>query len=451
MASDRSRNPDPTRHSDLTWEELRARVREGGAPPEVLDRFDEIMSRRRFFGLVGRGGAAAALAGFGAGTAAVVDGLFGAGLIPVSWAQEAEQAEIEGKPGMTVHNTRPINGEFAPHLLDDDVTPTKRHFVRNNALVPDRARNRDPQGWVLKIDGEVDRPLELSLSDLEAMPAVTLPLMVECGGNGRANFDPPVRGNPWDRGAVGCAEWTGVRLRDILEQAGLKDTAVYTGHYGEDPPIGQAEPFSRGIPIDKAMEEHTIVAYKMNGAPIDPLNGYPARIVVPGWIGSASQKWVNRIWVRDQVHDSAKMTGYSYRVPAYPVVPGSRPPEEDMVIATSWVIKSMITRPEPEKKLRPYEHLTVRGHAWAGDGFVEKVEVSTDYGQHWHTAELREPPNRYAWYTWETRTQFPGKGYYEIWARAYDTEGNRQPIRQPWNPKGYLGNVIHRVPVLVDL
>lgn len=436
---------------ELTWERLRRVLSEGGAHPDDLDRFDLILSRRTLLGLAGAGGVLAALSSLGVGRASALAGLFKRGLIPVAWAQEAEQAaQVPGKPGMTIHNSRPVNGEFAPDLLDDDVTPAERHFVRNNGLLPERARNRDPRGWTLTVDGEVHRSLELTLDDLKRMPAVTMPLLIECGGNGRGLFEPRVRGNPWQRGAVGCSEWTGVRLRDVLARAGLKASATYTAHYGEDAPIGAAEPFSRGVPIAKAMEEHTLIAYAMNGEDLPPLNGYPVRLVVPGWIGSCSQKWLTRIWVRDRVHDSAKMRGYSYRVPAYPVAPGTRPPESDMVIATSWVIKSMIHRPAANSRFGAGERVRVAGHAWAGERAVAKVLVSTDYGVGWSEARLSPPPNRYAWYRWESDVSFGTKGYYEVWARAFDDEGGAQPFRQPWNPKGYLGNVIHRVPVLID-
>lgn len=441
----------PFRHRSPNWDSLRGALQDAGADRETMDRFDEIRSRREFFGTVGRGGAALALVGMGAGVSAAFNGLFGRGMIPVAWAQEAEGGQpIPGKDDMIVHNERPINGEFAPHLLDDSVTPTANHFVRNNGLVSQRAYKQDPQGWSFKVDGEVNRPIELSLADLKKMPQVTMPLLIECGGNGRAFFDPPVRGNPWAHGAIGCSEWTGVRLRDVLKEAGLKDSAVYTAHYGDDPPIG-GEAFSRGIPIDKAMEEHTLIAFQMNGEDLHPLNGYPARIVVPGWIGSCSQKWLTRIWIRDQVHDADKMMGFSYRMPRYPVVPGSRPPEEDMEIATDWVIKSMITRPKENHEVKPGASVPVRGHAWAGEQAVTKVEVSTDFGLNWREAKLKRPPNKYAWYDWEVELDFPNQGYYEIWARAWDDQGKTQPIRQPWNPRGYMGNLVHRVPVRVGV
>ena len=429
------------------WDKLRGQLEDNGASSKDLDRVDEVTSRRKFLGQLGALGALATLG------AASETGLVSRGLIPEALAEEADASvkEVSGKPGMLVHNVRPVNGEFAPHLLNDDITPTERHFVRNNGLVPDQATQRDAQGWKLTIDGEVHTPLELTLADLKAMDSVSLPMLIECGGNGRANFEPAVRGNPWDRGAVGCAQWTGVPLRDILKKAGLKDTAVYTAHYGDDPSLGAAPPFSRGVPIDKAMDKYTIVAYQMNGKDLDPLNGFPVRLVVPGWVGSCSQKWLNRIWVRDQVHDSKKMSGYAYRVPKYPVIPGTKPPKEDMEIATAWRIKSLITNLEPNSKFAVGQKIPVGGHAWAGENKVNKVYISTDYGITWEKAKLNRAPNKYSWQRFASEVSFKGKGYYEIWARAFDDDGNTQPFQQPWNPKGYLGNVIHRVPVLVGV
>jgi DMSO/TMAO reductase YedYZ molybdopterin-dependent catalytic subunit len=429
--------------------DLHERMREvflqSGPDPLDVARFDAMVSRRGFVGGVGKGTALAALMTLGASDGAM-RGLFGRGVLPAAWAQDDKT--IAGKPGMIVHNPRPINGEFPAHMLDDDITPIERHFVRNNGLVPDRATKQDAQGWKMTVDGEVHTPVELSLDDLMRMPAVTIPALIECGGNGRGLFEPKVRGNQWAQGAVACSEWTGVRLRDILQRAGLKPSAVYTGHYGDDPPIGKAEPFSRGVPIDKAMEEHTLVAYRMNGKPLDPLNGFPVRLVVPAWIGSCSQKWLTRVWVRDKVHDADKMMGYSYRVPAYPVVPGKIPPKEDMVIATAWTIKSMITAPAADATVRAGDRVPVRGHAWAGERRVARVRVSIDYGETWADASLKPAPAKYAWARWEAAVRLPGKGYHEIWAQAVDDKGEAQPLRQPWNPRGYLGNVVHRVGVV---
>ncbi|MDX1375581.1 MAG: sulfite oxidase [Burkholderiales bacterium] len=427
----------------ITVDHLRATLQDAGARPDTVEQFDEFASRRRFL----RNGSGLALLGMGVGSEIAMQGLFGRGLIPVAWGQDKT---IPGKPGMMVYNTRPYNGEFHPHELDDEITPFARHFVRNNGLVPERAEKANPQGWTLTIDGEVRTPLKITLDELKRHPAVTYALLIECGGNGRGLFNPPVRGNQWKRGAVGCAKWTGVPLAHLLRAAELKPSAVYTGHYGEDPALsGSKPPLSRGVPIDKAMEEHTLVAYAMNGADIPAIHGYPVRLVVPGWIGSCSQKWLNRIWVRDREHDGPKMTGASYRVPSYPPKPGAKVDNKDMLVAKSWVIKSMITSPAPDVTVKVGAPLAVRGFAWAGDRKVDRVMISTDYGVHWHEAELSDPANPYAWNRWNDRISFAKHGYYEIWARAFDEEGDAQPFDQPWNPRGYLGNVIHRVPVNV--
>ena len=403
-------------------------------------------SRRQFLAAAGKG-AVLALTMFGAGPRAAARGLFGRGLLPSAWHSIADSPLP--KPGMIVHGEQPFNGEFPPHLLDDPVTPTARHFVRNNGGVPARARSKDLSGWALRVDGEVRHSLALTLADLLCLPQVTMQAVLECAGNGRSLFTPPVGGTPWIRGAVACSEWTGVRLRDVLELAGVRDRAVYVAAFGEDAPLDGGEPFSRGIPIGKAMDEHTLIALAMNGAPLPAAHGFPARLLVPGWIGSAMQKWLSRLWVRDRVHDSAKMSGYSYRVPAYPVAPGATPAAGEMRIATAWVVKSLITRPRAGHEVAQGETLQVGGHAWAGDNEVMRVAVSTDFGITWQEALLAAPANRYAWYHWQAEVAFRNRGYYEIWARAFDHTGDAQPFRQPWNPKGYLGNVVHRVPVTV--
>ena len=417
--------------------------------PSFTDRLETVpdATRREFLAKLGKGALLASLGVFGAGCEAADRGLLGRGLLPIVLV-DAQEAGLP-KPDMLVHSENPFNGEFAPHLLDDDVTPTERHFVRNNSGIPERAVKQDLRGWKLVIDGEVHKQLALSMDDLERFPQVTMDVVLECAGNGRSLFSPEVSGTPWQRGAVACSEWTGVRLRDVLQAAGLKPSAVYTGNYGEDVPNDRSEPFSRGIPIGKAIDEHTLIALKMNGEVLPAAHGFPARLIVPGWIGSAMQKWLNRIWIRDRVHDSEKMSGYSYRIPAYPIAPGDKPPVEDMQIATAWRVKSLITHPQPHLELSKDTPIKVRGHAWAGENRIDKVVVSIDFGISWQETQLIPPSNRYAWSHWETELTFANRGYYEIWARAYDDTGATQPFTQPWNPKGYLGNVIHRLPISV--
>ena len=375
-----------------------------------------------------------------------------AGLIPAALADTLKDFKLAGKDGLTVLNDRPINAETPPHLLDDDVTPNARHFVRNNGLVPDMAQKMDASGWNLTVDGHVHKPMELSLDDLRSkFDVVKLKLQVECGGNGRAAFNPPASGNQWTLGAVGNAEWTGVRLADVLNAAGIKDGAVYTAHYGMDPHLSGKPgklPISRGVPMSKALEPHTIIAFEMNGEPLPALNGFPVRVVAPGWPGSCSQKWLQRIQLRDVVHDGPKMTGTSYRVPAYNVAPGADVPKKDFRIIEAMPVKSLITYPESGMQVSGRE-LEVRGHAWAGDRWVTEMHVSTDFGATWTRADLMAPPNPYSWQRWRARLSFPEAGYYEVWARATDSEGVTQPFAINWNPKGYLNNSMHRIAVNV--
>ena len=243
------------------------------------------------------------------------------GLIPAALADEVGDFALLGKEGIIVRNDRPVNLETPPHLLDDDVTPIRHFFVRNNGGLPDEVEDRD--GWALAVDGEVDAPFEITLGELrERFETITRQAQLECGGNGRAGFNPSPRGNQWVIGAVGNGEWTGCRLKDVLEAAGVRSSAVYTAHYGADPHLSgdpEQEALSRGVPIEKALEEQNMLVWEMNGEPLPLAHGGPLRILVPGWPGSCSQKWVTRIWVRDQEHDGQGMTGHSYRVPRHPV------------------------------------------------------------------------------------------------------------------------------------
>ncbi|WP_339643180.1 sulfite oxidase [Jannaschia helgolandensis] len=369
-----------------------------------------------------------------------------AGLIPAALAQENV---LMGKDGLTLLNDRPVNAETPPHLLDDAITPTARHFIRNNGIVPD---DMDPATWTLTIDGFVDTPMELTIADLrERFEVVTMALTLECGGNGRSAFDPPASGNQWTYGAVGCAEWTGVRLRDVLEAAGVQSNVIYTAHYGADYHLSgdpDKQPLSRGVPIAKAMTDNVLIAFEMNGGPLHPMNGAPLRLVVPGWPASTAQKWLTRIQLRDQVHDGAKMTGTSYRVPNRPIAPGEEVATEDFVIIERMPVKSLVTFPANGAEIGM--ETEVRGHAWSGDRSVDAVEVSIDFGATWQPTDLDPAVNEGAWQNWRADISFPQAGYYEVWARATDNTGEMQPHAIDWNPKGYLNNTMHRVGIRVS-
>ncbi|MBL4620726.1 MAG: sulfite oxidase, partial [Marinicaulis sp.] len=372
------------------------------------------------------------------------------GIIPAALAQ-APRDPAALKPGLTILGDRPLNMETPPHLLDEDISSGARMFVRNNGLPP-ILTDADIENWRLVIDGEVENPLDLSIVDLQRdFETVSLRLQIECAGNGRRFMKPAARGNQWSFGAISCAEWTGVRLRDVLLRAGLKKSALYTAHHSADTHLSgdpKKAPISRGIPIIKALEAHTLIAFGMNGTAIPALNGHPLRLVASGWPGSCSQKWLTGIEIRDRVHDGAKMTGQSYRVPAYSVAPGTVVPDTDMRIIEALPVKSLITAPQTGVRVGAGVAFDVRGAAWAGDLAVAALDISVDFGASWTRARLDPPANKYAWQRWRTELRFAQAGYYEIWARARDEAGNMQPAIPPgWNPRGYLNNMQHRIAV----
>ena len=376
-------------------------------------------------------------------------------MIPVTLENNLFAKGLPGKhPDLVILNDNPINAETPPHLLDDKITPRELFFVRNNGTPPPQ-NEIDTQKWTLTIGGEsVKTQKTFTLEELKAkFQQHTYHLTLECGGNGRKEFNPPAKGNQWSLGAVGCAAWTGVRLKDVLNDVGVKSDAVYIGYYGKDSHIsGNPEkvPISRGVPISKAFEEESLIAWAMNGKDIPWLNGFPLRLVFGGWPASCSGKWLQKIEIRNKVHDGPKMKGSSYRVPCKPVAPGTKVEAEDMCIIESMPVKSLITYPKTGATIQLGQQLPIRGHAWAGDLAVSEVEYSIDFGSTWQKCVLENPVNRLAWQHFNAKISFPKTGYYEVWAKAIDSEGKAQPMLLPgWNPKGYLNNACHRIAIKV--
>ncbi|WP_026837672.1 sulfite oxidase [Gillisia sp. JM1] len=353
---------------------------------------------------------------------------------------------------MIVLNDKPWNIEAQAHLLDDKITPNSAMFIRNNGLIPEAI---DAKKWTLTIDGEsVVQQKTFTLEELKTkFEHHTYQLTLECGGNGRSEFNPPAKGNQWTIGAVHCATWTGIRLRDVLEDAGIKNNAVYTGYHAVDEHLSRdpkKEPISRGAPMVKSLQDETLLAFKMNGKEIPLAHGYPLRLVAGGWPASVSGKWINRISIRNIIHDGTKMTGTAYRVPCEPVAPGEEVKDDEMCIIESMPVKSLITYPKTGAILKDGSSLKLRGHAWAGELEVSKMEYSIDFGATWKECPLEKPANRLAWQHFSASIDFPTKGYYEVWARATDTRGLAQPMLLPgWNPKGYLNNACHRIAIKV--
>lgn len=374
-----------------------------------------------------------------------------AGYVPVLIAQNTPQVLFGKHEDMRTLNDRPWNIEAQAHLLDDRITPEDKMFIRNNGIIP----NPQDESWVLKVGGESALAEKtFTLAELKSKyKAYTYQLTLECGGNGRSEFTPPAKGNQWTIGAVSCANWTGVRIKDLLADVGVKNDAVYLAYYGADTHLsGEAGKvvISRGVPIAKAMENETLLAYQMNGKDIPMAHGFPLRLVAGGFPASASGKWVNKLTIRNKVHDGPKMTGDAYRVPARPVAPGTEVPDEDMTIIESMPVKSLVTFPKSGALIQSGKNLNIRGHAWAGQLEVSAVHYSVDFGSTWQVARLEKPANRLAWQHWSALVSLPEKGYYEVWARATDSQGKSQPMVVPgWNPKGYLNNACHRIAVKV--
>ena len=380
------------------------------------------------------------------------------GLVPAAYAQDGDDAatllaEAEKHPDLSVIGDRPFVAETPEHLLDDDTTPIDKFFVRQNGIPPEPTA--DPDAWELTIEGEVDNPTTLTLADLKSQfEHVTYRMVLECGGNGRSFFEPQARGNQWTNGGAGCAEWTGVRLADVLNAAGVKSSAIYTAHYGVDQHLSgdpDRDVISRGVRLEKALDEHCMLAWAMNGEDLPHIHGGPLRLVIPGWPGSASHKWVTRIVLRDVEHDGPGMTGTSYRVPATPMIPGQEPDGVEFLILESMPIRSIISSPANGTTLPAgTRELDLRGAAWNGDTGVAAVHVSKDFGATWEEVDLADPRNRYDWRRWTATVELPSDGYYEIWVRATGEDGVTQPhIAGNWNPQGYGGNPMHRIAVLV--
>lgn len=374
------------------------------------------------------------------------------GYVPLPLANNDPFQLFNKSKEMSVLNDKPWNIESKAHLLNDAITPASKMFIRNNGIIPE---NIDVSGWTLTIEGEsVMNKRVFSLIDLKTkFKAYTYQLTLECGGNGRAEFDPPAKGNQWTVGAVACPEWTGVRLRDLLEEVGIKDDAVYIGYYGADVHLSgdpKKPPISRGVPISKATMDETLVAFAMNGEDIPIAHGYPLRLVCGGWPASTSGKWLTKLVVRNQVHDGPKMGGQSYRVPCETVAPGTKVSDDKMCIIESMPVKSLITYPKTGAMIDLGNKLKINGQAWAGELEVADMEYSIDFGATWKPAKLNKPANRLAWQQWNAEVEFPKSGYYEVWARATDVEGKKQPMVLPgWNPKGYLNNASHRIAIKV--
>ncbi|HLK48257.1 MAG TPA: sulfite oxidase [Bryobacteraceae bacterium] len=352
-------------------------------------------------------------------------------------------AEVPGRD-MLVRSTRPEDLEMPLSAFADYITPIEHFFVRTHVYVP----TVNVSDWRLKIEGEVGAPQTLTLDDLKKLPAVELISVVECAGNGRSFFQPHVAGAQWSTGGVGNGRFRGVRLADVLKHAGIKDSAREILFDGADVPLGTMPDFQRSIPVKKALDPHTLLAYEMNGETLPVKHGFPLRVVAPGWASDSWVKWVTGIRVLDKEHDGFWMKA-AYRRPPHPVAPGAAVPNDQMVPVTSLRIKSVIAEPLNATQVAVGKPVSIRGVAWSGDaGPVTAVDVSVDGGRSWKPAGLRsDQKTQFGWRQWEFSWTPPAEAYYTILARARDAAGNTQPFDQEWNPAGYGWNVVPRIGV----
>jgi DMSO/TMAO reductase YedYZ molybdopterin-dependent catalytic subunit len=355
----------------------------------------------------------------------------------ITTSQEFTREEV----GLALRNHgMPLEGLRYP------ITPTGMHYLLIHFDIP----FIDPDAYELHIAGRVRNPLRLTLDELKARPAVTMPVMMECAGIGRAHLSPRPVSAPWHNEAVGCAEWTGTPLRPILEEAALLDDVVEILFTGHDRGIDQGveQDYERSLPLEEALRDEVILAYGMNGQPLPPQHGFPLRLVVPEWYGMASVKWLKSITAIAEPFEGVQQTLlYRYRQSEEdPGAPVTRKGPHALMVPPG--IPDYLTRTRHMKTGRTL----VEGRAWSGWGPVERVEFSSDGGHTWADADLGEPVERYAWVRWSYEWEAREPGEYELCVRATDATGKTQPVDadEAWNVGGYGVNVVQRVPVLVN-
>jgi DMSO/TMAO reductase YedYZ molybdopterin-dependent catalytic subunit len=336
----------------------------------------------------------------------------------------------------------PENSETPLESMRSWVTPNRLFFVRNHFDVP----SLDATDWRLKVEGSVQRPASWTYEELTALPERTVFATVECAGNGRSFLQPQVHGVQWGAGAIGHAEWTGVPLRLVLEKAGTLPQAVEVLFEGWDRGTEADHPepmyFARSLPLAKALQPDTLLAFRMNGEPLEPNHGFPVRLFVPGWYGVASVKWLRRIEVLDR-------TFHGYFQSKKYVVQRRSAHGDETAIVRDMVVKSEIIRPAQGAVLGAGTN-RIFGIAWAGEQAVARVDVSTDGGSSWNLAELVGPRAAYSWTMWEYLWEVMEPGSYSLLARTTAEGGQVQPSEHDPLLGGYMIHASRPVQVRID-
>jgi DMSO/TMAO reductase YedYZ molybdopterin-dependent catalytic subunit len=352
---------------------------------------------------------------------------------------------LPGKKPLIKLSYRPPNYETPIEYFRTAITPNDAFFVRYHlSVIPEV----DARTWKIEVGGDgANGTAELNLDALKALPAHEVVAVNQCSGNRRGLFNPHVPGVEWGYGAMGCARWKGARLKDVLDKVGVKREAVEIVFDGADRGVTDKTPdFIKSIPVWKAMEDSTLIAYEMNGAPLPHFHGFPARLIVPGWTGTYWMKHVTSIKAVTKPESGFWMNP-AYRIPLgkFPVVARfvSQETAANTPI-TEMVVNSLITSPTEGTRVRAGQRVTIGGIAWDGGYGISSVEVSTDGGKTWTAAALGEDLGRYAFRTFSFAFT-PAKGKQTVMARATNKIGQGQTSELILNPAGYHHNVIHRV------
>ncbi len=364
----------------------------------------------------------------------------GLAALPVLAPAGAEEVRPERRWMLQV-NGYAMCAETPLDALTTYLTPNDLFFVRSHWI----SQAPDPRTWTLKVDGEVGTPLELSLRDLKTMPQATVTCVLQCAGNGRGFMSPIVPGVQWKHGAVGNARWTGVRVKDLLDKAGLKSTGRHLHTFGTDSPPGKVPPFHRSVEIEKIREDG-LVALEMNGEPAPAPPGAPARLVVPGWAGDHWMKWLSRLSPQPEAQKGFYID-VAYRFPDKPGDPGVTFKPEEMHPVTDLFVKSSIS--DCPKRARVGRPVTLRGFALSGAPDIARVEISADGGSTWREAILGRQHDPYAWRLWSFAWTPAAPGKATLLARATDSRGSVQPKEAVWNQSGYFHNAWHGAEVEV--
>ena len=374
--------------------------------------------------------------------ARLLGGAAATGLLPFS-AKGAWKPTDRKKVNMIIRSQRPFDCEMPLDGFLTDFTPVERFFTRSHHYEP----KVDLSTWRLEVTGSVQRPQKLTLEAIQKLPKVEMPAVLECAGNGRGFYEPSMPGIQWEHGAVANAKWAGVRMVDVLKLAGADEKAMEVVLDGADVPVGTMPEFQRSIPLFKAMDPETILAYEMNDEPLPSLHGFPLRLIVPGWAGDCWVKWLTRIDVSRAPFEGFFMKT-AYRHPGKAVKPGSAVDPAAMNPVTELSPKSVIATPVDGTEVELGKALFIKGVAWSGSR-VSGVELSLDGGLSWIKPQPGSYPGPWSWRSWQYTHMTQTEGYLRIMVRATDSSGATQPFVPSWNPSGYLWNVVHAIGVNV--